>query len=240
MKMPPLVPLGLLLLLAAPAAAAKKAADAPQTLKDVLAAAKAEGKLAFVQYGREACGNCQALRGYIAQGQVSLPKNRFVYADLNCDDPATSQAFSRAFRVEGNMLPFVVIAGSDGKQLASRTGFGTPDQYAKFIHDAEKLAPRDEKPVARTPPRKAAVPAVVPHDDTREVRTWTAALSGQQIKAALVEEYAGAVVLRKEDGSKVAIEPARLTRTDQDYIEQIRRAAAEKAAAPAPTAPAAP
>jgi hypothetical protein len=80
----------------------------------------------------------------------------------------------------------------------------------------------------------------VPHDDTREVRTWTAALSGQQIKAALVEEYAGAVVLRKEDGSKVAIEPARLTRTDQDYIEQIRRAAAEKAAAPAPTAPAAP
>jgi hypothetical protein len=64
--MPPLVPLGLLLLLAAPAAAAKKAADAPQTLKDVLAA-------------------------------------------------------------------------------------------------------------ARTPPRKAAVPAVVPHDDTREVRTWTAA-----------------------------------------------------------------
>lgn len=141
-----LVLLGLFVGLTLPVVATKKSAtDASPTLKEVLEDAKKDGKLAFILLGRGTCGNCQALREYIAKGTVRLPRDRFVYADLNLDDPATMQAFAKAFKVDGNTLPFVVIAGSNGRQLASRTGFGSPAQYTTFIHDAEKLAPKTDK-----------------------------------------------------------------------------------------------
>lgn len=234
-----LVLLGLFVGLTLPVVATKKSAtDASPTLKEVLEDAKKDGKLAFILLGRGTCGNCQALREYIAKGTVRLPRDRFVYADLNLDDPATMQAFAKAFKVDGNTLPFVVIAGSNGRQLASRTGFGSPAQYTTFIHDAEKLAPKTDKvAVAKNGlPKKTVAPDVVPHDDNREIRTWTSAMSGETVKAALVEETAGAVVLKKEDGVKVVIAPARLILDDQAYIDKIRKAAAEKADAVVATA----
>ena len=220
-----LVLFGLFIVLAVPCAQAKKPAVVAPTLDEILATAKAEGKLVFIQLGRETCGNCQALRGYIAQGAVRLPKDRFVYADLNCDDPETNRAFYKLFQVQGNMLPFVVIADSNGKQIASRAGFGSADEFTKFVHDAERKAPKPEKTdtkAAKNTLKKPAGPAVIAHDENREMRTWTAATSRQQIKAALVEEAGGALVLKKEDGAKVSILPAYLTREDQDYVEQVR------------------
>ena len=113
---------------------------APQAETDLSAAlekAKKEKKLLFVQYGREKCGNCQALRGYIKGGQVRLSAEKFVYADLNCDDKATGQEFRKHFKVTGNTLPFVVVADAEGKQLAGRTGYGKADDFQKLIHAAE-------------------------------------------------------------------------------------------------------
>ena len=111
-----------------------------EDLTKALAAASKQGKLLFVQAGRPTCGNCQALRGYIAAGQVALPTNLFVYADVNIDDRKTMQSFGKHFKVEGNMLPFVVVADSDGKQLAARAGFGQPADFTEMITGAEKKA----------------------------------------------------------------------------------------------------
>ena len=112
-------------------------------LDKALEQAKTEKKLLFIQYGREACGNCQALRGYVAKGEVKLSKDKFVYADLNCDDKTTAAAFRKMFKVEGSTLPFVVVADSEGKQLAGRTGFGSPAEYKKFLTSAQTKKPAD-------------------------------------------------------------------------------------------------
>ena len=109
-------------------------------LNDALAKAKEGNKLVFLQFGREACGNCQALRSYIKGGKVNLAASKFVYADLNCDDSSTSKAFYQKFKVIGSTLPFVVIASLDGRQLATRTGYGSANEYLALIKKAEKAA----------------------------------------------------------------------------------------------------
>ena len=109
-------------------------------INEALTKAKTESKMVFLQYGREACGNCQALKALIKSGKVHLSPSKFVYADVNCDDPATSKAFSEKFKVTGTTLPFVVVASSDGTQLAARSGYGTDAQFNKLIQDAGKAA----------------------------------------------------------------------------------------------------
>jgi thioredoxin-related protein len=109
-------------------------------LKSALEAAQGQNKMLFVQYGREACGNCQALKGMISKGDVRLSPSKFVYADVNCDDPKTSALFSKQFQVKGSTLPFVVVTAPDGTQLAARTGYGSADEYAALLRDAQKAA----------------------------------------------------------------------------------------------------
>lgn len=118
-----------------------KGPEAVTDLDKALEQAKTEKKMLFIQYGREKCGNCQALRGYIAKNAVRLDKEKFIYVDLNCDDSATSAAFGKNFKVEGNTLPFVVVADSTGKQLAGRTGFGQPADYKKLLSQAQSKKP---------------------------------------------------------------------------------------------------
>lgn len=122
-----------------------KGPEAETNLNAALAKAKKEGKMLFVQFGRENCGNCQALKGMISAGDVKLSERSFVYADVNCDDRATSQLFRSKFKVEGRMLPFVVIADADGKQLAARSGYGDADEFRKLIKDAQKKLKTPQK-----------------------------------------------------------------------------------------------
>jgi len=117
-----------------------KAGDSITDLSAALEKAKAEKKLLFIEYGREACGNCQALKQYIKSHTLSIPKSQFVYADLDCDAPAVSKPFHAMFKVQGNTLPFVVITDSEGKQLASKTGYGTVLEYQKLLREAKKKA----------------------------------------------------------------------------------------------------
>lgn len=109
-------------------------------LKSALETAQGSGKMLFVQYGREACGNCQALKGMIEKRQVRLSESKYVYADVNCDDSAASALFREKFKVSGSTLPFVVVAAPDGTQLAARSGYGTADQYEDLLRDASKAA----------------------------------------------------------------------------------------------------
>lgn len=118
-------------------------AGGPDKITDINAAlekAKAENKMVFMQYGREACGNCQALKKMISSKSLRLSESKFVYADVNCDDSATSQIFKSKFKVSGNTLPFVVVVAPDGTQLAARTGYGTEKEYEDIIRDAQKAA----------------------------------------------------------------------------------------------------
>ncbi|WP_395738677.1 hypothetical protein [Prosthecobacter sp.] len=109
-------------------------------LKSALETAQGQDKMLFVQYGREACSNCQALKGMISKGDVRLSPSKFVYADVNCDDPKTSALFSKQFKVKGTTLPFVVVTAPDGTQLAARTGYGSADEYAALLRDAQKAS----------------------------------------------------------------------------------------------------
>jgi thioredoxin-related protein len=107
-------------------------------INEALSKAQSENKLLFLQYGREACGNCQALKGMIKAGKVQLSPAKYVYADVNCDDPSTSRVFDSKFKVSGQTLPFVVVAAPDGTQLAARSGYGSEADFNKLLKEAEK------------------------------------------------------------------------------------------------------
>lgn len=107
--------------------------------------AKAANKLLFVKYGREACGNCRALARLIEERDVKIDEDDFVFADIDCDDKAQKRVFYDTFEVDGKTLPFVVIATPDGKQIASRTGYGREDDFEDFIKDAERGYRRSQR-----------------------------------------------------------------------------------------------
>ena len=118
-------------------------AACPAKLTDIneaLAKAKSENKMLFLQYGRDACGNCQALRTLVASHKLQLSPSKFVYADVNCDDAATSKVFREKFKVSGTTLPFVVVVSPEGEQLAGRTGYGDIAEFSKLLRDAQKAA----------------------------------------------------------------------------------------------------
>lgn len=98
--------------------------------------ARSEKKSLFLLVGRENCPNCRTLRSYIDEGLVNLPSEKFVYADLNCDDPNQYREFSRRFSVDGQMLPFVIVADSLGRQFAARSGYGGPEEFSELINGA--------------------------------------------------------------------------------------------------------
>ncbi|MDB6075333.1 MAG: Thioredoxin-related protein [Verrucomicrobiaceae bacterium] len=123
-------------------------AGGPKPVTDLnaaLAKAKAEGKMLFVQMGRENCGNCQALKAMIKSNQVRLSDSKFVYADVNVDDSATNRLFSAKFDVKGNVLPFVAIASPDGTKLVGRSGYGSAKEFDDLIREAGK---QSRKPAA--------------------------------------------------------------------------------------------
>ena len=208
-----------------------KESVAEKTLEAALTKAEAEKKLLFVQYGRESCGNCSALKGMIRNGQVRLSPSDFIYADLNCDDQAINQAFHTRFTVEGRTLPFVVIADPTGKQLAARAGYGSAAEFSDLIKEAKRSYSKAQK--AEPAPRPTLVrpkpkSSDIEPDDNREARIWTAA-NGQKVTATLLHERKGVVMLKKEDGSPLQINRTSLSKADQEYLEGLRQAGAEDA-----------
>jgi|JI10StandDraft_1071094.scaffolds.fasta_scaffold42091_2 thioredoxin-related protein len=118
-------------------------AGGPEKITDLskaLAQAKEQGKMLFVQLGRDECSNCQALRGYVREKDLRLSESKYVYADIDIDDAATRRLFDEKFKVSGNVLPFVVVASAEGTQLASRGGYGTVRDYEDLLRDAAKAA----------------------------------------------------------------------------------------------------
>ena len=119
--------------------------EAVTNIKSALKQAKSENKVLFLQFGRKECEHCQELRALIHSNKVALPESQFVYADVNCDDPATRKAFQSKFKISGKLLPMVVIAAPDGTQLAFRSGPGSQRDFNKLIRSAVKANPASAK-----------------------------------------------------------------------------------------------
>jgi hypothetical protein len=115
-----------------------KTAEPVANLAQARDQAAKENKLLFVAYGREKCGNCQALKELIKEKKVKLDSDDYVYADVNCDDALQQKLFSSNYQVKGTTLPFVVIAAPDGTVLASRTGYGSESDYDDLFKTAKK------------------------------------------------------------------------------------------------------
>lgn len=105
-------------------------------LSIALSKARSESKNIFVLVGRENCKNCRTLRSYIDEGEVKVNEEQFVYVDLNCDDPKSLKEFESAFKAKGRELPVVVVADPYGRQFATRSGYGRPEEFTKLIDDA--------------------------------------------------------------------------------------------------------
>jgi hypothetical protein len=198
-------------------------------LEAALARGKAEGKMVFILYGREACGNCQALKGMIKAGQVRLRESEVVYADVDCDDPKTKQKFYGTFKVEGRMLPFVVITDPSGRQLAGWSGSGTAEDFTKLVRDARKQwAPKPAGSAGTAAGTKTGIAA----QDGRDMRAWTFK-NGTSTEAALYSQTGSFVVLKKPDGTKVSVSATSLSAADAAYLGEVR----EESAATSPAAP---
>ena len=104
-----------------------------EDIKAAMRRAYAEKKMLFILYGRKNCSNCQSLRSYIDSGDVQLDLQKFVYADINCDEAATKEEFRYRFNVTAPVLPIVVIADSNSRLLSSRSGYGGPEEFRQFI-----------------------------------------------------------------------------------------------------------
>jgi thioredoxin-related protein len=204
--------------------------DAETDLEKAFQTAKTDQKLLFVLYGREACGNCQALRRMVADRSVRLPDKEYVYADVSCDNPKQSATFYKAFKVEGSMLPFVAIADPDGKQLASRSGYGSADDFEALLRQARKALPKPERsaPKSLRSMAASAPPPGLKDGVERELRTWTAR-NGSQISARATREAAPFIYLRRADGTNLVIRLDSVSADDQAYV--IARRQAEAAAA---------
>ena len=108
-------------------------------LRKTLTAASKEKKMAFVLMGRPSCGNCNATKAMIKEGKVNVTAAEFVMADLLVDDPKVEAEFTRKFRKAefGDTLPFVVLADSTGKALATSSGFKSAADWNKLIDEAK-------------------------------------------------------------------------------------------------------
>jgi hypothetical protein len=125
------------------------------------------------------------------------------------------------------MLPFVVIADPDGKQLASRAGYGDAETFEDLVKETRRAYDKSRKALAE--PRTLLRPSTssladtgIAKADDREVRVWTAT-SGDQVTARLIELREGMVHLQKDDGNPLRIRPQSLSKGDQDYLAELRK-----------------
>ena len=105
-------------------------------LEHALKEAKKQGKLLFIKYGRETCGNCKALKKLIQNRSVKIYLNTFIFADIDCDNETQNNIFFEHFPAIGGTLPFVVITNSEGKMLVSHKGSGTAKDFNDLIRNS--------------------------------------------------------------------------------------------------------
>jgi len=96
--------------------------------KEAQASAKAEGKLVFIEFGREACGQCRALvQGAVPHPEIApLLQRHFVALASDCDDAEYEVEVIAGQLEDAYMLPFVLFADADGTFLGGSSGAVNP------------------------------------------------------------------------------------------------------------------
>ena len=115
--------------------------------KNALAAARAADKLVFVEFGREACGQCRSLvQSVVPRPDVApLLQQSFVALASDCDD-AEDEVLALADQLEdAQMLPFVLVADANGKFLGGSSGALGPAALRQLLETALAQQNRDQK-----------------------------------------------------------------------------------------------
>lgn len=120
-------------------------------LDDAKRAARAEGKVIFVEYGRRRCGSCRVLVStVVTDPRVRARMSRTaVGLAAECDrpEPTVQQMFSRQL-AGARMLPFVAFLTADGEYI---TGFAGGSSVDRFLVHLQKAEARAATPVAPQP-----------------------------------------------------------------------------------------
>ncbi len=105
-----------------------------------LAQAKAEKKLVFVEFGREACGQCRALvQGVVPHAEIApLLQKHFVALASDCDDAEEPVEILAGHLEDAYMLPFVLFADADGKFLTGMSGAVNPLTFKRTLENLVK------------------------------------------------------------------------------------------------------
>lgn len=106
--------------------------------KSALAAAQAGNKRLFVEFGREACGQCRSLvQSVVPRPDVApLLQQHFVALASDCDD-AEDEVLALADQLpDAQMLPFVLIADAQGRFQGGSSGALGPAALKQMLENA--------------------------------------------------------------------------------------------------------
>lgn len=103
-------------------------------------AARREGKLVFVELGRELCGQCRSLvQAVIPRPDVaSLLQRGFVALAADADDPQP-EVHDLIYELKNpTMLPFVILTDAEGRFLAGSAGAVDPAELVRMLEQAAR------------------------------------------------------------------------------------------------------
>ncbi|MGQ0552964.1 MAG: thioredoxin family protein [Planctomycetota bacterium] len=106
--------------------------------EDALAAARRDGKLIFIEMGREQCSNCRTLvQGVVPQPSIAkLLQERFVALASDVDDPEPAVLdLAMQNLADATMLPFVLFTDAEGNFLAGGHGAVHPDRFRETLEE---------------------------------------------------------------------------------------------------------
>ena len=112
---------------------------------DALAAARREGKLVFIEMGRELCGNCRALvQSVVPRPRIAeLLRKHFVGLAADADDPEPQVLdLGMQHLADATMLPFVLFTDADGNYLGGGHGAVDPGRFEQAL---EQLTRADRR-----------------------------------------------------------------------------------------------
>lgn len=104
-----------------------------------LAAARSANKLVFIEFGREACGQCRALVQSVVPHPpiAALLREHCIALASDCDEAEPEVEALAAQLEDAQMLPFVLFADARGNFLEGTSG---PVNPARFEATLRRLA----------------------------------------------------------------------------------------------------
>ena len=165
---------------------------------------------------------------------LDFPRNKNLKSSLK----KQNEKLAKRYAVRG--YPTIIILSPTGKEVA-RTGYqaGGAEAYVEHLKgfiDPHRTKHKIAEPTPVGEEKKDSLSklsllkrasATLPKDENREMRTWTSQ-AGSTLTAAVVEERGEYVVLKKEDGSSAMIRTAGLSKTDVEYVENLKKTATSK------------